>query len=280
MASRKRKAPPAPVAQRIATRQGILLELDALPGDSGVNLSHADFVKDGTGVGQVWQAATDILCDFLESFPSVVDVPSVLELGAGVGVPGLLAARLGARRVVLTDYQPHVLARLRQNVAANQLERACAVEHLSWGELPDSAERYQLLMGADLAATSRSASLLAATVARLLEAGGVWIYAHNERKAVYRAADGSVQTEATDSALEALITALAPKADAASATMSCRQLHARPVEAASREGEHVLLLAFGRPDALARLPAWPAHQERCASPHSSDDESNARESVY
>jgi len=154
MASRKRKAPPAPVAQRIATRQGILLELDALPGDSGVNLSHADFVKDGTGVGQVWQAATDILCDFLESFPSVVDVPSVLELGAGVGVPGLLAARLGARRVVLTDYQPHVLARLRQNVAANQLERACAVEHLSWGELPDSAERYQLLMGADLAATS------------------------------------------------------------------------------------------------------------------------------
>lgn len=55
----------------------------------------------------VWPAALE-LCAYLAWNPHLVQGRAVLELGAGVGLPGLLAAQLGALRVVLTDYEPRV----------------------------------------------------------------------------------------------------------------------------------------------------------------------------
>nr|GMD94194.1 protein N-lysine methyltransferase METTL21A-like [Ipomoea batatas]GMD97301.1 protein N-lysine methyltransferase METTL21A-like [Ipomoea batatas] len=62
---------------------------------------------------------------------------TVLELGAGTGLPGMTAARLGAKRVVLTDIEPLVPA-LRKSVEANALGEKVWVSRLVWGadELP------------------------------------------------------------------------------------------------------------------------------------------------
>ncbi|GLU05473.1 hypothetical protein SLE2022_225740 [Rubroshorea leprosula] len=57
---------------------------------------------------------------------------SVLEVGAGAGVPGLVAARLGASRVVLTDVKP-LLPGLLKNVEANTLTDRVEVKELVWG---------------------------------------------------------------------------------------------------------------------------------------------------
>jgi predicted nicotinamide N-methyase len=54
---------------------------------------------------------------------------TVLELGAGLGVPGLVCHLLGAPVVVLTDGDTDTLANLRRNVARNSGQTATAADH-------------------------------------------------------------------------------------------------------------------------------------------------------
>ncbi len=73
---------------------------------------------------------------------------TVLELGAGTGIAGIVAVKAGAKEVVLTDYPAaEVLLNLRANVERNlgakERERCCVRGH-QWGVVPgydDSEER-------------------------------------------------------------------------------------------------------------------------------------------
>src|SRR5574338_883364 len=71
----------------------------------------------------------------------------VLELGAGTGLPGIVATSLGAR-VVQTDKQPAALHLCRRNGDRNG---ASGVEYrlADWAEWTDTA-RYDWIIGADI----------------------------------------------------------------------------------------------------------------------------------
>jgi predicted nicotinamide N-methyase len=94
----------------------------------------------------LWESAVG-LARFLAANPALVAGKRVLELGAGVGLPGLVAQALGAR-VWQTDHQAGALALARVNAYQNGitgLERFTA-DWRAWTR----RELYDVLLGADI----------------------------------------------------------------------------------------------------------------------------------
>jgi len=73
----------------------------------------------GDGVGaKLWLVAR-VMCREMSNNPDMVSAKDVLEIGAGVGACGLLASKLGARSVVITDYVDSLLINLRDVLPLN-----------------------------------------------------------------------------------------------------------------------------------------------------------------
>ncbi|XP_004069302.1 EEF1A lysine methyltransferase 3 [Oryzias latipes] len=124
----------------------------------------------------VWEAAVH-LCRFLEDQSVNLKGKRIIELGAGTGLVGILAARLGAE-VTLTDL-PLALPQLQANVSANTLSSGWpsaepAVLPLSWGEdhlnFPSD---WDLVLGADIIYLSETYPLLLKTLTHLCKSGAV-----------------------------------------------------------------------------------------------------------
>ena len=87
----------------------------------------------------VWNAGV-LLAALIEDAKWDVRGQTVLELGAGSGVGGIVSALAGAHSVCLTDYpSPSILAALRSNVAVNlpagPMRARATVQAHRWGEV-------------------------------------------------------------------------------------------------------------------------------------------------
>lgn len=127
----------------------------------------------------------------------------VLELGAGLGLCGIVAHKLGASEVCLTDGDSRVLENLRHNVRANIMDHddcsSVMAKQLIWDrnveEFLNSQQQdqngtgrryFDLIMAADVAYMSKSIEPLLKTVDKCLEpapgkgdgsgTGGVFLY--------------------------------------------------------------------------------------------------------
>jgi predicted nicotinamide N-methyase len=103
-------------------------------------------------------------------------VPTPL-LATGMGLVGLLCAQLGAASVLLTDYEPAVLAHLSQNAALNGLQQRCASQQLDWRRPQDSLRpehrgSWRLVLAADVLYASVVVQPFIDTLALLLHAEG------------------------------------------------------------------------------------------------------------
>ncbi|KAJ3690572.1 hypothetical protein LUZ61_019736 [Rhynchospora tenuis] len=103
---------------------------------------------------------------------------TVLELGAGTGLPGLFTAASGASRVVLTDVGA-LVPNLCANVGANGLEDLVQVMELKWGDDASMFGQVDVVLLSDLFYDPEEMPALAKTM-RSVWAEGTRGYAASE----------------------------------------------------------------------------------------------------
>ena len=124
----------------------------------------------GTTGLRTWEASL-LLTEWL--LEQGVQRKSVLELGAGTGLAGILAAKRGAY-VTATDGSETVVAKLRENYHRNGVWAETRV--LWWGKKDEILERkWDLIIAADVTYDKDVCSDLAKTYALALRHGGVGI---------------------------------------------------------------------------------------------------------
>lgn len=129
----------------------------------------------------LWNGAK-VVSTYLETTPSLVAGKTVLELGAGAGLPSLVAGRLGARRVVVTDYPDNsLIENLRWNIEHCEGAGEVVAEGFLWGadsgplvaHLPEEeGGKFDVLILADLLFNHSEHAKLIASVVDMLKRGG------------------------------------------------------------------------------------------------------------
>jgi predicted nicotinamide N-methyase len=84
---------------------------------------------------KVWPSAT-ALHNVLQKHPSLIRDKTVLELGAGIGLPALMIADI-TKSIIISDYDSEAVELLRKNIEHLELENAEALK-LDWNALPET----------------------------------------------------------------------------------------------------------------------------------------------
>lgn len=152
-----------------------ILQLDDLESLIGGLDPFADVEKFPFWV-KIWEAAV-VLADFMASQPPVED-GRVLELGAGLGLPGLAAAAAG-HRVVLSDYEEQIIDFQRVSAAACGVTPQ--VEHLllDWLAPPADLPRFTTIIGAEVLFREDFFQPLLTIFRQCLAPGGTIYLAHD-----------------------------------------------------------------------------------------------------
>jgi predicted nicotinamide N-methyase len=126
---------------------------------------------------KLWEASL-VLADLMAANPSVSE-QTLLELGAGLGAPGLVAAASGYR-VTLSDFEPLILDFQRVSAAASGLT-GVSFELIDWHRPPE-LPRYDVIIGAEILFREDFFAPLLAVFDKLLAPGGTIYLAHDIRR--------------------------------------------------------------------------------------------------
>lgn len=147
---------------------------------AGAPVFTSDPRDDQTGV-HIW-AASLILGHWISDNGDALGVAHVAcELGAGCGVPGIVAATRCPRLegVILSDVAATTLDNLRHNVRVNSgdvVPSPMRVQGLDWADAGTWPEGVDLVLGADLVYAAESIPALVSAVYGLLPSGGRFVY--------------------------------------------------------------------------------------------------------
>ncbi|EGC31266.1 hypothetical protein DICPUDRAFT_57790 [Dictyostelium purpureum] len=151
------------------------------------------------GIGcSIWDAAI-ILSRWIYKNQNAFEGQSVLELGSGVGLPGILSAYY-AKNVTLTDYLNPLVENLKYNVELNakqqegfdsddeeaqsvdktldlnNIRNKISVENLNWDEIDNNTDerKYDIIFGSELTYSMLSVDNLIKVIQKFLKEDGVF----------------------------------------------------------------------------------------------------------
>lgn len=125
----------------------------------------------------LWPSAIG-LAERLVAEPSLVQGKRVLEIGAGgVGLPGMIAAHLGAAEVIQTDYHKESLELLAYNVERNGFSCSVTLAHVDWRAFPELGQPFDIVLGSDVLYERTLHATLGELLPRIVAPSGVLLLA-------------------------------------------------------------------------------------------------------
>ncbi|KAI0095225.1 putative methyltransferase-domain-containing protein [Irpex rosettiformis] len=106
-------------------------------------------IENGTTGMKTWRASL-VLAQYLIQYPELVRGKSILELGSGIGLLGLLLSALQVSdakpgRIILTDVNPQVLSRCEENLALpcnrSSQHKSLMTQELDWNDALQESRR-------------------------------------------------------------------------------------------------------------------------------------------
>ena len=126
---------------------------------------------------KIWKASL-VLAGHLAEMP-MATAGSILEIGAGLGVAGIVAASRG-HRVTLTEYDEEALAFARANAAINGCQDL-TIRRLDWHR-PDFTEPFDTIAGSEVLYHERDFDSLLNLFSNFLKPGGRVILSMKPRR--------------------------------------------------------------------------------------------------
>jgi predicted nicotinamide N-methyase len=127
----------------------------------------------------LWPSAVALSLYMAES-GIVTPATSVIEIGCGLGLPGVVAGMLGARDVLFTDYLEEPLEYARRNWELNCAHPA-RYRRLDWRE-PDPALAADVVLASDIAYETRFFPYLPHAFKTLCKPGGCILFSEPGRE--------------------------------------------------------------------------------------------------
>ncbi len=119
---------------------------------------------------EIWPASLLLAGEVAQWAPApAVDPPAVLDLGCGVGLVSLIAAKRGYA-VIAGDYEPDALAFVLENARLNDLPTP-RTRHVDWRESYDDLRPHRMV-AADVTYEARNLEPVAKFVRQHLRSGG------------------------------------------------------------------------------------------------------------
>lgn len=126
---------------------------------------------------KMWEASALLAGQLAERQPRPGE--TLMEIGAGVGMVGIVAAAFG-HRVTLTEYNPDALNFARANAEANGCSQV-TVEHLDWLK-PTPLPPFDLIVGSEVIYQAEMIPTLLDLFKRYLAPGGTILMADQVRQ--------------------------------------------------------------------------------------------------